>query len=71
MIAIKAHYDGKCLVPDEPLELPPGKPLLVQVEVAPDLPPSEKRVLGLHRGSAWVSPDFDEPLPDEFWMGKE
>ena len=34
MIAIKAHYDGKYLVPDEPLHVPPDKPLKVQVELA-------------------------------------
>jgi antitoxin (DNA-binding transcriptional repressor) of toxin-antitoxin stability system len=28
-----------------------------------------KRVMGLHRGVAWMSEDFDEPLPDEFWLG--
>lgn len=29
-----------------------------------------KRVMGLHRGVvAWMSDDFDEPLPDEFWVG--
>lgn len=27
------------------------------------------RVLGLGRGTIWVSDDFDEPLPDEFWEG--
>jgi antitoxin (DNA-binding transcriptional repressor) of toxin-antitoxin stability system len=31
--------------------------------------PGRKRVMGLHRGSAWISDDFDEPLPDEFWLG--
>ena len=30
-----------------------------------------KRVAGLNRGSAWVSDDFDAPLPDEFWLGKQ
>ncbi len=29
----------------------------------------QQRVAGLHRGAAWVSEDFDQPLPDEFWMG--
>jgi hypothetical protein len=33
MIAIKAHFDGKVLVPDEPVELPKGTPLVVHVEV--------------------------------------
>lgn len=31
--------------------------------------PVRKRVMGLHRGVAWMSDDFDEPLPDEFWLG--
>ncbi len=27
------------------------------------------RVLGLHEGQGWISEDFDELLPDEFWLG--
>ncbi len=30
---IAAHFDGKVIVPDEPVELPVGTPLRVQVEV--------------------------------------
>ena len=33
MNAIKAHYDGKYLVPDEPVTLPTGKALRIQVEI--------------------------------------
>lgn len=33
--------------------------------------PPRKRIAGLNRGSIWVSDDFDEPLPDEFWLGQE
>lgn len=33
------------------------------------LVPISSRVAGLHAGAIWTSPDFDEPLPDEFWMG--
>ncbi len=29
------------------------------------------RVAGLHQDAIWMSDDFDEPLPDEFWLGKE
>ena len=25
------------------------------------------RILGLNRGQIWVSEDFADPLPDEFW----
>jgi len=29
----------------------------------------KQRVPGLHAGMIWTSEDFDEPLPDEFWIG--
>jgi hypothetical protein len=32
------------------------------------LPP---RILGLNRGEMKMREDFDEPLPDEFWLGEE
>jgi antitoxin (DNA-binding transcriptional repressor) of toxin-antitoxin stability system len=31
--------------------------------------PAGKRIAGLHAGTAKISPDFDEPLGDEFWFG--
>lgn len=31
--------------------------------------PAGKRIAGLHEGAAEMSPDFDEPLSDEFWTG--
>lgn len=33
------------------------------------LVPVGKRIAGLHAGAAKISPDFDSPLPDEFWTG--
>jgi len=32
MISVSAHFDGKAIIPDEPLDLPQGQPLLIQVE---------------------------------------
>ena len=32
---------------------------------------SAKRIAGLDDGASWISADFDEPLPDEFWMGND
>ena len=29
------------------------------------------RVAGLHTGAIWTSDDFDEPLADDFWLGKK
>ncbi len=33
------------------------------------LVPIGKRVAGLHSGAIWTAEDFDEPLPEDFWMG--
>ena len=33
--------------------------------------PQGERVAGLHPGAIVMSPDFDDPLPDEFWLGKD
>ncbi|MCP4105313.1 MAG: toxin-antitoxin (TA) system antitoxin [Desulfobacteraceae bacterium] len=30
-----------------------------------------KRIPGLNRGEIWTSEDFDDPLPDEFWLGEK
>lgn len=29
----------------------------------------QPRIAGLHRGVIWTSEDFDDPLPDSFWLG--
>ena len=31
--------------------------------------PTHTRIPELHAGAIQTSDDFDEPLPDEFWMG--
>ena len=33
--------------------------------------PQEARILGLHKGSMYMHDDFDDPLPDAFWLGEE
>jgi antitoxin (DNA-binding transcriptional repressor) of toxin-antitoxin stability system len=32
---------------------------------------SSGRKADLSKGAIWTSDDFDEPLPDEFWLGEE
>ena len=60
MTSIKAHFDGRVLVPDEPVELPIGCPLEVQITpLAP--PPSPKTPLAKLAelmGKFPVSPDL-------------
>lgn len=33
--------------------------------------PAPARTPGLHAGAIHTGDDFDEPLPDEFWVGRE
>lgn len=46
------------------------KPLL-RVTIVEDAPAPKQRIGGLHRGMVEMSEDFDEPLPDSFWLGEE
>jgi antitoxin (DNA-binding transcriptional repressor) of toxin-antitoxin stability system len=32
--------------------------------------PAPQRVAGLHAGALPAAPDFDAPLPEEFWTGQ-
>jgi hypothetical protein len=43
------------------------------VDALAEAPTTEQmeRIPGLHAGTTWVSDDFDDPLPDEFWLGEE
>ncbi len=33
--------------------------------------PGKPRIAGLHPGAITMAEDFDAPLPDEFWLGKD
>ncbi|MEK7405117.1 MAG: hypothetical protein AAB225_08415 [Acidobacteriota bacterium] len=58
MISINAHFDGKVIVPDEPLDLPCDQALIVRVEPVTG-PASPAREPALH----WVAENAaDSPL---------
>jgi mRNA-degrading endonuclease RelE of RelBE toxin-antitoxin system len=38
-------------------------------EQPPELP-KKQRVFGQYAGKIWMSDDFDDPLPDSFWLGE-
>jgi prevent-host-death family protein len=60
---------AKALAGDEVIITEHGTPV---ARLVPVLVPSKKqRVAGLNRGTISISEDFDEPLPDEFWLGQE
>lgn len=43
---------------------------IVPIEEIPK-PALKERILGAHPGAMTMRDDFDEPLPDEFWLGKD
>jgi prevent-host-death family protein len=48
-----------------------NKPVARLVAFGASEAPGASRVAGLHNGAIWTSNDFDQPLPDEFWIGTE
>jgi prevent-host-death family protein len=39
--------------------------------LVPAVSADHPRIAGLDQGKVWMSDDFNEELPDEFWLGKE
>lgn len=58
---------AQALAGDEVIIAKANKPL---IRLVPLEPPMKKRVFGQHKGEVLVSDDFDEPLPDELWLGE-
>lgn len=63
MVAITGHFDGKVIVPDEPVNLPPGQRLLLHIEPAQPIPPKIIQP-GSAVGQIELSEDFDAPLDE-------
>ena len=69
MVAVKAHFDGKVIVLDEPVDLPKGKPLLVQIDVVqqPKPPKPAKKPKRRRKGQSfwdWLAENaVDDTLP--------
>lgn len=43
---------------------------LQKLEAAPEVTPMQKRTPGLFSGF-WMSEDFNDELPDSFWLGED
>jgi hypothetical protein len=73
-MTIRAHFDGKVLVPDEPLELPVDQPLEIEVHLPSSeviilprpLPPAGKPPYPLH-GTPIRYDRPTDPVADEDW----
>jgi predicted DNA-binding antitoxin AbrB/MazE fold protein len=68
---ISVIYEDGVFKPLEPVALEEGVKGVAVVQVEAEATAPQKRVLGLRPGSIWISDDFDDPLPDSFWMGEE
>jgi hypothetical protein len=53
---------------EEPVEVAHDQRM---AQLAAEVRTSRQRVLGLHKGAVTISEDFDDPLPDDFWLGNE
>ena len=58
----------RALQGDEVIIAEADEPLVRLVPIARS---DQPRVAGLNQGEIWVSDDFDQPLPDEFWVGSQ
>ena len=62
MVAIKGHFDGKVIVPDEPLDLPRNQRLIVHVQPVSETKPGQEQSL-----LEWMAqnPVDDSALPSD------
>jgi hypothetical protein len=65
--------EAKNLNPQEQLQLATQLLQLLELKICQDAPSISNQGLrkpGLNRGSCVFTDDFDDPLPDEFWLGE-
>ncbi|MEH2280961.1 MAG: DUF2281 domain-containing protein [Nostoc sp.] len=55
------------LAPEQQQQVLDFVEFLAQKYAQPQQSP-QKRVLGLNQDKIWISDDFNDPLPDEFWL---
>lgn len=66
MLVLKAHFDGRVIVPDEPVNLPTNQKLIVQLEAVKPEQTQLRDLVGLGN----VGPSNENPRfksHDELW----
>lgn len=64
-MTVSAHFDGKVIVPDEPLDLPPNQALILQIQtVGSQGTPEEESVLSWLAANAVDSEALPVDLAD-------
>ncbi|MDQ7024030.1 MAG: antitoxin family protein [Anaerolineae bacterium] len=73
MVSIRAIYENGKLRLLDPVELQEGQE--VKIIIVPKGDNLQERFTGripdLHPGGFYMSEDFDDPLPDSFWLGED
>lgn len=65
-MTVNAHYDGRVIIPDEPLDLPPNQALVVRIEtVASTTENSEASALSWLAANAVENPTQPTDLADQ------
>ena len=75
MTTLRAHFDGRVLVPDQPVDLPSGQPLEIQVrpitgQDPSQVPGSPQAILRTLSENAPVEPGAIEEMNREIEEGK-
>jgi hypothetical protein len=63
-MTVSAHFDGKVIVPDEPLDLPPNQALIVQIQTVGTSAPAEESFLSWLAANAVDSEALPVDLAD-------
>jgi predicted DNA-binding antitoxin AbrB/MazE fold protein len=73
MVSIRAIYENGALRLLEPLDLQEGEQVEIIITPKPEVAHTKqgKRKLELFRGEFWMSDDFDDLLPDTFWLSED
>ena len=60
-----------CALTLEYLPFADGQAVHVRIEPRLQTPTTKSRILGLHEGQVLMGEDFEQPLPDSFWLGED
>ncbi len=59
-------HDGVISIPESLAQWREGTFRIILVKDERKMEPRHERIMGLHRGTAKIRPDFDDPLPEGF-----
>ncbi|MEM9955311.1 MAG: antitoxin family protein [Chloroflexota bacterium] len=69
MMTIRAIYENGQIRLLEDVELSEGQELQIKIVSKPKK--EGKRIPNLHPNAFQMTDDFDDPLPDSFWLGQD